>query len=57
MDKNPKFEYRNPKQFSNSNDQSFETYCFLLLDCMVHFSVLNVVFPSFEIVSNFGFRA
>jgi len=34
MDKNPKFEYRNPKQSLTSNDQIFKT-------CHFQFSILS----------------
>jgi len=54
MDKNPKFEYRNPEQSLISNDQIFKTVTFGLYGI---FSVLNFKLWSFEIVSSFGFRA
>ena len=47
ISKNPKFEYRNPKQIRNTNDQILETYAF----------VLYFVLVTLGFVSNFGFRA
>ena len=58
---NPKFEYRNSKQFQNSNYQKFKSKC-LWQNSTKHswkdllFSILIILYSDLFRISSFGFR-